>query len=55
MNAKMAFSAEGNWSFPQAQFDKHFQELTNGVPESARRLKRVLSCRTPMAFTASYR
>ena len=41
MNQTMTFSASGNWLFPTGTvWIKHFDlELTNGVPESARRLE----------------
>lgn len=41
LNQTIAFSANGNWSFPTGTvWVKHFDlELTNGVPSSARRLE----------------
>jgi glucose/arabinose dehydrogenase len=44
----IGFNREGNWSFPAGTvWIKHFElELTNGVPESARRLETRLIVRT---------
>jgi hypothetical protein len=54
----IGFNREGNWSFPVGTvWIKHFElELTNGVPESARRLETRLIVRTTNgAYGVTYR
>jgi uncharacterized repeat protein (TIGR03806 family) len=54
----IGFSRDGNWSFPPGTvWVKHFElELTNGVPESARRLETRLLVRTTTGlYGATYR
>lgn len=56
--AKMGFSAEDNWSLPPGMaWVKHFDlELTNGVPESSRRLEtRILVRNLDGAYGVTYR
>ncbi len=56
--AKIAFSREGTWQFPQGSvWVKHFDlELTNGVPESRRRLEtRVIVKTTNDVYGVTYR
>jgi uncharacterized repeat protein (TIGR03806 family) len=56
--AKMVFNREGNWQFPQGSvWVKHFDlELTNGVPESRRRLEtRVIVKTTNDIYGVTYR
>jgi uncharacterized repeat protein (TIGR03806 family) len=57
-NAKIGFSAEGNWSLPPGMaWVKHFDlELTNGVPESSRRLEtRILVRNSNGIYGVTYR
>lgn len=54
----VGFQAEGNWSFaPGLAWVKHFDlEMTNGVPESARRLEtRVLVKNSNSVYGVTYR
>jgi len=55
---KIGFSPEGNWSFPQGMaWVKHFDlQLTNGSPESTRRLEtRVLVRTSNSVYGVTYR
>lgn len=57
-NAKMGFNAEANWSLPAGMsWVKHFDlELTNGVPESTRRLEtRILVRNSNGVYGVTYR
>lgn len=57
-NLKMGFNPGGNWTFPAgAAWVKHFDlELTNGAPESARRLEtRFLIKNTNGVYGVTYR
>jgi len=57
-NLTMGFSREGNWSFPAGTiWIKHFElEMTNGVPESARRLEtRFIVRNSNGVYGVSYR
>lgn len=57
-NLTMIFNREGNWTFPNTTiWVKHFdRELTNGVPESNRRLEtRVLVKNAAGAYGVTYR
>ncbi|HUR45069.1 MAG TPA: PQQ-dependent sugar dehydrogenase [Candidatus Saccharimonadales bacterium] len=57
-NAKMGFNASGNWTLPTGMaWVKHFDlQLTNGVPESSRRLEtRILVKSTNGVYGVSYR
>ncbi len=58
LTGTIGFSRNGNWSFPPGTvWVKHFElELTNGVPESARRLETRLLVRTATGvYGATYR
>jgi uncharacterized repeat protein (TIGR03806 family) len=58
LTGTIGFSREGNWSFPAGTvWVKHFElELTNGVPQSARRLETRLLVRTPIGlYGTTYR
>lgn len=57
-NDKVGFSSNGNWSFPEGTvWIKHFDlEMTNGVPESARRLEtRFLVRNSSGVYGVTYR
>ena len=58
LNGTIGFNRDGNWSFPAGTvWVKHFElELTNGVPQSARRLETRLLVRTITGlYGATYR
>jgi uncharacterized repeat protein (TIGR03806 family) len=58
INHKIGFSAQGNWQFPTGTvWIKHFEmEMTNGVPESRKRLEtRFLVRNTDGIYGATYR
>jgi uncharacterized repeat protein (TIGR03806 family) len=58
LTGTIGFNRDGNWSFPAGTvWIKHFDlELTNGVPESARRLETRLLVRTTTGlYGATYR
>jgi len=58
LNSTLGFSRDGSWSFPAGTvWIKHFElELTNGLPESARRLETRLLVRTSAGiYGATYR
>lgn len=57
-NLKIGFSREGNWTFPASSvWIKHFDlELTNGVPQSARRVEtRVIVKNASGVYGVTYR
>ncbi len=57
-NLTIAFQREGNWQFPEgAIWIKHFElEITNGVPDSKRRLEtRLLIANTNGGYGVTYR
>lgn len=58
LNRTIGFNADGNWSFPTSSiWIKHFElELTNGVPESRKRLETRFIVRTTVGiYGATYR
>jgi len=58
LNRTIGFNANGNWSFPTSSiWIKHFElELTNGVPESRKRLEtRFIVRTTNSVYGATYR